>query len=95
MLPVGPQSILLRQVMLYLNTGSEPVDKAILLLVAMAVVRFFSVYFMSGAFGITCVFTGGSHGVVTRVCVLLPGGVGTRRIFADLFFNLHRCVIRH
>ncbi|XP_043227096.1 multidrug resistance-associated protein 5-like [Amphibalanus amphitrite] len=54
---LGP-SILLRQVMLYLNSGSEPVEKAILLVVAMAVARIFSVYFMSAAFGVTCVFTG-------------------------------------
>ncbi|KAF0311378.1 Multidrug resistance-associated protein 5 [Amphibalanus amphitrite] len=52
------RSILLRQVMLYLNSGSEPVEKAILLVVAMAVARIFSVYFMSAAFGVTCVFTG-------------------------------------
>ena len=56
---VSPQSILLRQVMLYLNSGSDQLRDAILLVLAMAVVRFFSVYFMSGAFGITSVFTGG------------------------------------
>ena len=44
--------------MLYLNSGSAPLEEAIMLVVAMAVARIFSVYFMSAAFGITCVFTG-------------------------------------
>ncbi|KAF0311377.1 Multidrug resistance-associated protein 5 [Amphibalanus amphitrite] len=53
---LGP-SVLLRQVMLYLNSGSAPLEEAILLVVAMSVVRLFSAYFMSAATGITSVFT--------------------------------------
>ena len=52
-----PQSILLRQVMLYLNSGSGTLEQAVLLVVAMAVARICSAYFMSAASGVTAVFT--------------------------------------
>ncbi|XP_037080911.1 multidrug resistance-associated protein 5-like [Pollicipes pollicipes] len=54
---LGP-SILLRQMIIYLNDQSAPVSRAVGLLVAMVVARFASVYFMAGAYGVTAVFTG-------------------------------------
>lgn len=52
------QSILLREMILYLNDQSAPWSWAITLLVLMILVRFVSIYFMAGAFGITAVFSG-------------------------------------
>ena len=43
--------------MIYLNSGSGTLEQAVLLVVAMAVARIFSAYFMSAATGITAVFT--------------------------------------
>ena len=71
---VSPQSILLRQVMLYLDSGSGSLTDAILLLLAMAVVRFFSGYLFVGSCGIISVFTGGSP--ENTSAPLTPAGTG-------------------